>query len=115
MEKLGRESARCLREVLPLALTQYTRVIVATHVPPFRQAVQFAQAVCDRVRLPHFVNLAASNVVAGIAKQFSDNSLTVLCGHTHCRTRVKIISNVETFVGAARPATPFVEVTFSPS
>jgi hypothetical protein len=115
MEKLGRESARCLRDVLPEALSQYKRTIIATHVPPFRQAVRFDNAACDPVRLPHFVNVSAGNVIAGIAKQFPKKSITVLCGHTHSRTRVQITPNVQAFVGAARPASPMVEAVFSPS
>jgi predicted phosphohydrolase len=115
MEKLGRESARHLRDVLPEALSHYKRTVVATHVPPFRQAVRFDNAACDATRLPHFVNLATGNVIAGIAKQFPKKSITVLCGHTHSRARVKITSNVQAFVGAARSGKPIVEAIFSPS
>jgi len=65
--KLGDESAVAFRNILPQALTSYRRVLVATHVPPFRQGLRFGERKCEPARYPHFVNIAAGMVIGGIA------------------------------------------------
>lgn len=99
---LGDESAEAFRNILPLALMQYRRVIVATHVPPFRQGLRFGERKCEPSRYPHFVNISAGNVLGGIAKGFPNRKISVLCGHTHTPRRATILPNLTVEVGAPR-------------
>jgi hypothetical protein len=99
---LGDQSAKALREILPLALTQYRRIIVATHVPPFRQGLRFNDKKCEPCRYPHFVNIAAGNAIGGIAKEFPNKKISVLAGHTHTPRSARILPNLSVEVGAPR-------------
>jgi hypothetical protein len=113
MRELGNASARYFRNLLPYALSCHRRVWIATHVPPFPQAAYYDGQPCDRLRQPHFSNIAAGGVLRGIAESFPDRRLTVLCGHTHCRAAVQAADNIDVLVGAARPGKPDFQRVFS--
>lgn len=99
---LGDESAAAFRNILPQALTSYRRVVVATHVPPFRQGLRYGDRKCEPCRYPHFVNVAAGMVIGGIAKEFPKRKINVLCGHTHTPRTAKILPNLSVEVGSPR-------------
>ena len=99
---LGDESAAAFRNILPQALTSYRRVVVATHVPPFRQALRYGDRKCEPCRYPHFVNISAGMVIGGIAKEFPKRKINVLCGHTHTPRTAKILPNLSVEVGSPR-------------
>lgn len=84
MQKLGQESAEYFEKILPQALERYDHVIIATHVPPFPQAVRHRGLLSSPDYLPLFCNLSAGEVIRNVASQFDDKKITVLCGHTHC-------------------------------
>jgi 3',5'-cyclic AMP phosphodiesterase CpdA len=52
LHKLGDEAAAYFRRHLPRALDQYTNVIVATHVPPYREACFYEGMPSDDAHLP---------------------------------------------------------------
>src|SRR5262245_20670356 len=54
LKELGDEAARHFRSVLPDALARYCRVVVLTHVPPFREACWHEGRISDDNWLPHF-------------------------------------------------------------
>jgi len=99
---LGDESAETFRNILPKALSLYRRVVVATHVPPFRQGLRFGGRKCEPSRYPHFVNIAAGGAIGGIAKEFPDRKISVICGHTHTPRTANILPNLTVGVGAPR-------------
>jgi len=99
-------SAAYFRDVLPWALTRFSRVFLATHVPPFTQAVKFSGCSIPPHKRKHFANRAAGRVIAGIARQFPQKQLTVISGHTHCPTRTTISRSVEILVGGCRKGYP---------
>ncbi len=99
---LGDESAETFRNILPKALSRYRRVVVATHVPPFRQGLRFGERKCEPCRYPHFVNIAAGMAIGGIAKKFPQKKIHVLAGHTHTPHAATILSNLTVEVGAPR-------------
>lgn len=99
---LGDESAKAFRSILPQALSRYRRVVVATHVPPFRQGLRFGERKCEPARYPHFVNIAAGMVIGGIAKEFPRKMIQVLAGHTHTQRSATILPNLTVEVGAPR-------------
>lgn len=99
MGVLGRTSAAYFREILPYALACYQRVFVATHAPVVEQAAIYCGRRCGPRHLPHYVNRSAGAALAGIAKYYPKNRITVLCGHTHSAARAKAGANVEVLVG----------------
>ena len=102
IKELGQESASCFRKILPLALTQYNHVVICTHVPPFRQVVRHEGGDCSPLRLPHFVNIAAGNAIAGITREFPNRKVTVLSGHTHHEAEAQVFKNLQVIVGIPR-------------
>lgn len=102
MQSMGRESAKSIRSLYPLALTRYRHVIVATHVPPFDNAVIYNGRPADRERLPHFCNLSLGKMLIRILRSFPHRRVSVLAGHTHASCHRRITSNLSVRVGAAR-------------
>lgn len=108
MNELGRESAAAIRGILPLALSRYYHVVIATHVPPFPTSVRFDNKPCGRMHLPHFSNLSAGLAILGIARAFPHRQITILAGHAHSKCTQSILPNLTIRVGHARTGKPDV-------
>lgn len=104
--ELGDRSVSYFRRVLPYALTCYRNVLIATHVPPFANAVKFGNRTTSPTALSCFVNAGAGALIKKIAGQFPDRNIEVLCGHTHCRAEVRIAPNIRVRVGHAKIGRP---------
>lgn len=102
MQSMGRESAAKLRSIYPLALTRYRHVIVATHVPPFENAVFYKNRPADDQHLPHFCNLSVGVMLVSILRAFPDRRVSVLAGHSHGSCIRRITQNLTVRVGASR-------------
>lgn len=111
LRKLGSNSASCLRSRLPYALQCYSRVIIATHVPPFTVAARFNGKPCDWLRQPHYCNIALGAMILRIAARFPQKEVLILSGHAHSEARVQIAENVTVLTGAARTGYPSVGYT----
>lgn len=108
MTELGRISAASIRKILPLALTQYEHVVIATHVPPYPTAVRYNGQPCGHAHLPHFSNLSAGLAIFGIARAFSHRHITILAAHSHSGCIQNIQPNIAIRVGNARTGRPSV-------
>lgn len=109
IKDLGRESARYFRRVLPLALSQYHTVLLASHVPPFWQGIRHGGASCDWHHQPYFSNMAAGNVIASIARYFPNRRIVVHAAHTHCPVHVRLSANLEIHVAGSQPGFPALQ------
>jgi len=109
MESLGKESAVAFRRILPLALSNYRHVVVATHVPPFPNAAHFNNQPCGPTHQPHFTNLSAGMALIGITRNFPFRRVTVLAGHTHSPVHIRILNNLEARVGGAITGNPGIQ------
>lgn len=103
---LGQESAKYFRKVLPQALSYYSKVILATHVPPFTQGIRYSQMGCVWNRQPYFANRAAGNLIWGISKSFPNRRIQIYAGHTHSAASVMMRPNLSMHVAGARPGCP---------
>lgn len=102
MRAMGKESADQIRSVFPLALTCYRHVIVATHVPPFSDAVYHKGKPSDRHHLPHFCNLSVGLALIGISRAFPQRRVSVLAGHSHSSCFRRILPNLSVRIGTSR-------------
>lgn len=104
MQSLGKESADIIRKILPLALSKYQNVIIATHVPPFFGSNKH----CRPQHQPHFVNLCAGLAIWGISKysQYSKKQISVLAGHDHTPSKRQITPNISMQIAGAKLGTP---------
>lgn len=106
---LGDEAAAHFRRWLPEALANHERVILLTHVPPFREACWHEGRNSDDDYLPHFASQAAGEVLRKIMAAHPDKHLTVLCGHTHSSGVCQPLPNLVVKTGGARYGEPGVQ------
>jgi len=102
MQELGKESAKLIRQILPLALSRFHHVIVLTHTPPFAEAVRFNDAPCGPLHLPHYANVSAGLAIRGIANAYPTRKVTILTGHSHSSSVTHIGTNICVRVAHAR-------------
>jgi 3',5'-cyclic AMP phosphodiesterase CpdA len=107
LQALGDEAAEYFRKLLPEALERFRRLIMLTHVPPFREACWHQGRISDDNWLPHFSCRAVGEVLRKAMAARPDRELLVLCGHTHGAGEVSILPNLRVLTGGAdygRPA-----------
>lgn len=108
LEKLGDDAAATLKPHLEEAAKRYSRVIVLTHVSPFRESCWYAGRISDETFLPAFTCKAMGDMIAGIATEHPDSHFVVLCGHTHGSGFARIRPNLEVHTGGAEYGRVFV-------
>jgi predicted phosphohydrolase len=106
---LGDAEAAALREPLFAALAKYRRVLVATHVPPFREACWHDGRPSNDDWAPHFTCVAVGEVLREAAEKHPDKKIRVLCGHTHSAGSAEILPNLKVMTGAAEYGEPRVQ------
>ncbi len=114
LRSLGEEEAEIMRALLPQALGAFQHVILATHVPPFREACWHRGKISDGDWLPHFTCKAVGDVLLKIMKENPDHKLTVLCGHTHGAGEAQLLPNLKVLTGAARYGRPTLQNVIRP-
>ena len=101
LQSLGDRDAGYLRRPLLLALEDYQKVIVLTHVPPWREATWHAGAHSDNDWLPWFSCKAIGDLIEECAAKHRAREITVLCGHTHGNGESQIADNIRAITGGA--------------
>ncbi|MEO5799318.1 MAG: metallophosphoesterase [Gemmatimonadales bacterium] len=81
-------------------------IIVATHVPPFTEALPTRGRLASSAWLPLLVCGATGQVLTRFATEHPDHDLTVLAGHTHVAQEVDIAPNLHVRIGGARYGAP---------
>jgi 3',5'-cyclic-AMP phosphodiesterase len=102
LNELGTEAAKHVQEQLNLALRSYDQVILAIHVPPFREACLHNDEVADDFNLPFYCCKAVGDVILEIMGHMPEKQLLVLCGHTHHQAEYMPLPNVKVLVGKAK-------------
>lgn len=101
LRELGDEAAAHFRSVLPDALASHRKVVLLTHVPPFREATWYDGEISNKDWLPFFCGKAAGDAMRDIMSHHPDKELTVLCGHTHGEGETNILPNLRVVTGGA--------------
>jgi hypothetical protein len=109
LQVLGDEAATCLRRVLPAAAEKYPHVMVATHVPPFREATWYQGRPSADDYLPFFACKAVGDVLLETAGAYPQSNLLVLCGHTHGGGEVQVLENLRVLTGPAEYGRPEIQ------
>jgi predicted phosphodiesterase len=107
MQALAAEGAKHVRDTMRRALATHDRLIVATHVPPYREACWHEGKISDDQWLPHFSSAVMGDAISEVAREHPRADITVLCGHTHGEGTAQILPNVIVRTGGAvygRPA-----------
>ena len=112
LNSLGDEAAAFLEARTVEALATHQHVVVLTHVPPFRDACWHEGGISNDDWLPHFACQAVGDRLAALARAHPEQSLTVLCGHTHSPGVAQILPNLVVYTGAAEYGSPIVQRVF---
>lgn len=111
--RLGDEAAAHFRHILPKALEQHRTILVATHVPPFREACIFKGRISNDEWMPHFSCAAVGRVLAEIMADHPNQRMLVLCGHVHSSGIAQIRPNLVVLTGSAEYRRPEVQRVFT--
>ncbi len=109
LQALGDEAAWHLKGVLPAAAEKCPHVIVATHVPPFREATWYQGRPSSDDYLPFFACKAVGDVLLEAAQAHSTCQYLVLCGHTHGGGEVQVLENLRVVTGPADYGKPEIQ------
>jgi hypothetical protein len=109
LETLGDEAAAYLKGLLAEAAAKYPHVIVATHIPPFREATWFKGRPSADDYLPLFSCKAVGDVLVDAAQKHPACQFLVLCGHTHDGGEVQMRENLRVVTGPAEYGNPKIE------
>lgn len=112
LRALGDAEAECLRTRVKQVVPSYPRVLLLTHVPPFKEACWYEGKVGNDDWLPYFTCQAVGEVLLETAKDYPRSEITVLCGHTHHAGMIKMCSNLTVITGSAEYGYPHLEQVF---
>lgn len=107
-QTLADADAQRLQALLDRAVATATTVVIATHVPPFPEALPKTGRLADPDWLPILVCGATGAVIRITAAAHPDRQFLVLCGHTHVPMDVRISANLRCIVAGARYGQPTV-------
>jgi predicted MPP superfamily phosphohydrolase len=103
---LGSEASEFLNNALRQAFQNYEKVILLTHVPPFREACFYAGKMSDDNWAPHFVNKVVGDTLLEILKDYPEHQLLVLCGHSHGAADTYIVPSLHIIAGESELGNP---------
>ena len=106
LHALGDEAATHFRAVLPEALGRFRHIVVAIHVPPFREGCWYSGRPSSDEWLPHISCKAAGDVLKEMMAQHPDRDMTVYCGHTHGEGEAQVLPNLRVVTGGAEYRDP---------
>jgi|CXWL01.1.fsa_nt_gi predicted phosphohydrolase len=105
---LADADAARLATLLDRAATAYRRIVVATHVPPFVEALPAS----GRLSRPEWHPLLVAGATGAVLRRFAlahpTHHLIVLAGHSHAAREVALLPNLQVRVAAARYGDPKV-------
>jgi hypothetical protein len=99
--RLGTGSAERLRPKLDAAVASTRTVLVATHVPPFRQACRYKGYIADDCWAPHFVCGSMGEALTEVALLYPDRRVETYCGHCHHAAAYRPLSNLTVYASGA--------------
>lgn len=113
MQELADIDAQNLRQDLLLAIKQNPKkIIVLTHIPPFKEACMHEGKMSDDEWLPYFTSKASGEVLMKVAQDNSIVEFLVLCGHTHSEAHYHALSNLTVKAGKAEYGYPDIQGFF---
>lgn len=111
MKKMGNAEADSLRQQLDQVIGRpgLKHIVVATHVPPYREATWHEGNVSSNDFLPFFCCRATGNAISDFACESPQIKFTVLCGHTHGSGEYSPFPNVLVRTGGSEYGHPLVQ------
>lgn len=109
MQQLADADAVKLQNNLKQVVSQNPKkIIVLTHVPPFKEACLHEGKISGDDWLPYFSSKVIGDVFTAVAEQNPEIEFLVLCGHTHSEANV-CYDNLAIEVGKAEYCRPEIQ------
>lgn len=110
MQQLADADATKLKDELEQAVSQNPKkIIILTHVPPFKEACFHKGEMSNDDWLPYFSSKVTGDVLTDIAQQNPNIEFLVLCGHTHSEANFRPLNNLIVEAGKAEYYRPVVQ------
>tara|TARA_R110002049_G_scaffold4601_5_gene32381 strand:- start:534611 stop:535444 length:834 start_codon:yes stop_codon:yes gene_type:complete len=109
LQQQGRLSAQRLQKKLEALPDTAIEVLIATHVPPFRESCWYMGKTTDDDWAPFFVCGQIGDTLVEHSTKNPQRNLTVLCGHTHHDGVAMLRKNLVVYTGAAEYGHPDIE------
>ncbi len=109
-QALADADAARLATLLDRAGAVATSLLVATHVPPFVEALPTRGRLANPAWQPLLVCGATGDTLRRFATAHPRHDITVLAGHTHAEWSAELAANLRVRVGGARYGAPRVTV-----
>ena len=109
LNELADAAAARLSAKLREACALRKRIILLTHVPPFRESCWHEGRTSDENWLPHFASKTMGDAILDVMDGHPECQLEVLCGHTHSGGFARIRPNVTVRTGGAEYGRPAIQ------
>lgn len=112
MQQLADKDVAKLKNTLEQTLSRKPKkIIVLTHVPPFKEACLHEGKISDDDWLPYFSSKVLGDMLMQSAQENPETTFLVLCGHTHSEAIYRPMHNLTVEVGSAEYGYPAVQKT----
>lgn len=111
MQELADADAKKLKDDIISSIIKYQpkKVIILTHIPPFKEACIHRGNITNDEFLPFFASKATGDVLEEIAKDNPNIEFLVLCGHTHSKAHYQPFDNLTIRAGTAEYHIPEIQ------
>lgn len=110
MQQLADNDAQELNYQLDQAIAKRPeKIIILTHVPPFKEAATYKGKISDDDNLPFFTSKATGDILLNAATENNTIEFLVLCGHTHGKAFYQPLHNLVVKAGKAEYYSPDVQ------
>lgn len=84
LKSKAREGAKQVRAMATKAISDgIKKIVIATHVPPWRQNSVYKGEISDDSWLPNFSSKIMGDAILSISEENPSVKFEVLCGHSH--------------------------------
>jgi Icc-related predicted phosphoesterase len=95
MQELADQDAKVLKQRLDqAAISKPQKIIVLTHIPPFKEACLHNGEISNDDWLPFFSSKVVGDLLTNFAIENNKIALLVLCGHTHSEAIYQPLPNL---------------------
>lgn len=110
MQHLAEHDAEQLRlQLIGAAARKPEKIIVLTHIPPFKEVCLHAGKISNDDWLPYFSSEATGEVLRDVCMTYSDINFLVFCGHTHGKAEYNPLPNLLVEAGHAEYQKPEIQ------
>jgi hypothetical protein len=110
MQQLADHDAEQLRiQLIDTVKEHPKRIIVLTHIPPFKEVCSHEGKINNDDWLPYFSSKAMGEVLTNICTTYPEINFLVLCGHTHDKAQYSPSTNLIVEAGHAEYNAPEIQ------